>query len=187
MLLLLLLLLCSQAMVFALEHADAAADVCEILEEALTLSETPPATKLARLFLVNDILHNSTAPVRNASRYRARLEAVLPEMFVSFNSTYKRAESRMIQEALRRNVLKLLRVWRERFIFNDDYINGLQVGKLASMSSICTAYVALGHVLRPNSKCTLLGPSGKMRIWSFSDIWMFQRGVLLPSTVISTS
>lgn len=55
-------------MIFALEHADAAADVCEILEEALTLPETAPATKMARLFLVNDILHNSTAPVRNASR-----------------------------------------------------------------------------------------------------------------------
>jgi U2-associated protein SR140 len=33
----------------------------------------------------------------------------------------------MIQEALKRAVLRLLRVWRERFIFNDDYINGLQV------------------------------------------------------------
>lgn len=57
-----------QAMLFALDNADAAADVVEVLEEALTLPETPPATKLARLFLVNDILHNSTAPVRNASR-----------------------------------------------------------------------------------------------------------------------
>jgi hypothetical protein len=68
LLLLLLLLLHLQAMVFALENADAAADVVEVLEEALTLPETSPATKLARLFLVNDILHNSTAPVRNASR-----------------------------------------------------------------------------------------------------------------------
>lgn len=33
----------------------------------------------------------------------------------------------MVQEALKRHVLRLLRVWRERFIFNDDYINGLQV------------------------------------------------------------
>jgi U2-associated protein SR140 len=59
-------------MLFALDNADAAADVVEVLEESLTLPETPPATKLARLFLVNDILHNSTAPVRNASRW-ARL------------------------------------------------------------------------------------------------------------------
>jgi U2-associated protein SR140 len=55
-------------MVFALENADAAGDVVEVLEEALTLLETAPATKLARLYLVNDILANATAPVRNASR-----------------------------------------------------------------------------------------------------------------------
>ncbi|KAF6245152.1 hypothetical protein COO60DRAFT_1467710, partial [Scenedesmus sp. NREL 46B-D3] len=152
----------AEAMVFALENADAATDVVEVLGEALTLPETAPATKLARLFLVSDILHNSTAPVRNASRYRARLEAVLleilpeiflhwlltahrslllphalpryrarleavlPEIFVSCNATYKAADSRMVQEALKRAVLRLLRVWRERFIFNDDYINGLQ-------------------------------------------------------------
>jgi U2-associated protein SR140 len=71
-------------MVFALDNADAAGDVVEVLAESLTLSETPPPTKLARLFLVNDILHNSTAPVRNASRYRAKLEGVLPEVFESF-------------------------------------------------------------------------------------------------------
>ena len=52
-----------------MENADAAGDVVEVLEEALTLPETPPATKLARLYLVNDILANATAPVRNASRY----------------------------------------------------------------------------------------------------------------------
>jgi U2-associated protein SR140 len=71
-------------MVFALDNADAAGDVVEVLAESLTLKETPPAVKLARLFVVSDILHNSTAPVRNASRYRAKLEAVLPDVFESF-------------------------------------------------------------------------------------------------------
>ncbi len=30
--------------------------------------------KIARLFLLSDLLHNSTAPVRNASRYRTKLQ-----------------------------------------------------------------------------------------------------------------
>jgi U2-associated protein SR140 len=34
----------------------------------------------------------------------------------------------MTQETLRRHVLRVLRCWRERFLFNDDYLNGLQVG-----------------------------------------------------------
>ena len=36
-------------------------------------------------------------------------------------------DSRMAQEALRRHVLRLLRVWRSWFIFSDDFLNGLQV------------------------------------------------------------
>lgn len=41
--------------------------------------------------------------------------------------TYKSAESRMQQEALRRHVLRVLRIWRDWFIFADDFLNGLQV------------------------------------------------------------
>lgn len=33
----------------------------------------------------------------------------------------------MHQEVLRRNVLRVLRIWRSRFIFSDDFLNGLQV------------------------------------------------------------
>lgn len=57
--------------------------VVEILSDSLTLSETPMTTKVARLMLASDILHNSTAPVRNASRYRSLLEASLPDAFES--------------------------------------------------------------------------------------------------------
>jgi len=42
-----------------------------------------------RLFLVCDILHNSTAPVRNASSYRTRFEGVLPAIFDSLHEAYK--------------------------------------------------------------------------------------------------
>lgn len=37
----------------------------------------------------------------------------------------------MAQEVLRRHVLRVLRAWRERFIFSDDYLNGLQATFLA--------------------------------------------------------
>lgn len=32
-----------------------------------------------------------------------------------------------VQEGLRRHVLRVLRVWRDWFIFGDDILNGLQV------------------------------------------------------------
>lgn len=55
----------------------------EILTDALTLPETPIGPKVARLLLVSDVLHNTTAHVRNASRYRGLLEASLPDIFES--------------------------------------------------------------------------------------------------------
>jgi U2-associated protein SR140 len=44
--------------------------VVEVLSDSLTLSETPIPLKVARLFLLSDILHNTSSGVRNASRYR---------------------------------------------------------------------------------------------------------------------
>lgn len=55
----------------------------EILTDALTLPETPIGAKVARLLLVNDLLHNTTARVRNASTYRGLLESSLPDIFES--------------------------------------------------------------------------------------------------------
>ncbi|MEW5308379.1 MAG: hypothetical protein WDW38_000347 [Sanguina aurantia] len=116
----------TDAMMFALGNADASGEVVDILAQSLSLQETAVPLKVARLFVVSDILHNSTAPVRNASRFRAKLEAVLPEIFESLQATYRSLDSRMTQEVLRKHVLRVLRVWREHYLFNDDYLNGLQ-------------------------------------------------------------
>lgn len=59
-----------------------------MLADALSLPETPVPVKVARLLLASDILHNSTAPVRNASRYRSLLEAALPDIFESLQVGY---------------------------------------------------------------------------------------------------
>ena len=72
-----------------LTNAIGVLQIVEILTDALTLSETPIPTKVARLFLTSDVLHNSTAPVRNASRYRSHMETSLPDIFESLQACYK--------------------------------------------------------------------------------------------------
>ena len=49
------------------------------------------------------------------------------ESVVWVQEAYRGAESRMVQEAMRRHVLRVLRIWRSWFLFSDDYLNGLQV------------------------------------------------------------
>ena len=75
--------------------------IVEVLTESLTLKETPIPTKVARLMLVSDILHNSSAPVKNASAFRTKFEASLPDVMESFNDLYRSITGRITAEALK--------------------------------------------------------------------------------------
>ena len=41
------------------------------MKGSLLVKETPVAVKVARLYLLSDILYNSAAPVKHASHYRS--------------------------------------------------------------------------------------------------------------------
>ncbi|KAF2287287.1 hypothetical protein GH714_039545 [Hevea brasiliensis] len=123
------------AMGFALDNADAAGEIVEVLTDSLTLKETPIPTKVARLMLVSDILHNSSAPVKNASAYRTKFEATLPDIMESFNDLYRSITGRITAEALKERVLKVLQVWSDWFLFSDAYVNGLRATFLRSSTS----------------------------------------------------
>ncbi|KAL3747903.1 hypothetical protein ACJRO7_016682 [Eucalyptus globulus] len=127
--------LIKEAMGFALDNADAAGEVVEVLTESLTLKETPIPTKVARLMLVSDVLHNSSAPVKNASAYRTKFEATLPDIMESFNDLYRSITGRITAEALKERVLKVLQVWSDWFLFSDAYVNGLRATFLRSSNS----------------------------------------------------
>ena len=73
----------------------------EVLTDSLTLKETQIPTKVARLMLVSDILHNSSAPVKNASAYRTKFETSLPDIMESFNELYRSITGRITAEALK--------------------------------------------------------------------------------------
>ncbi|OVA06561.1 SWAP/Surp [Macleaya cordata] len=129
-----------EAMGFALDNADAAGEVVEVLTESLTLKETPIPTKVARLMLVSDILHNSSAPVKNASAYRTKFEATIPDIMESFNDLYRSVTGRITAEALKERVLKVLQVWADWFLFSDAYVNGLRATFLRSGNSGVTPF-----------------------------------------------
>ncbi|MFS7923084.1 putative CID domain, mRNA splicing factor Cwf21 domain-containing protein [Helianthus anomalus] len=129
-----------EAMGFALDNADAAGEIVEVLTESLTLKETPIPTKVARLMLVSDILHNSSAPVKNASAYRTKFEANLPDILESFNDLYRTVTGRITAEALKERVLKVLQVWADWFLFSDAYVNGLRSTFLRSGNSGVVAF-----------------------------------------------
>lgn len=58
---------------------------------------------------------------------------------------YRAADSRLTQETTRRHVLRVLKAWREKYLFNADYLNGLTVGVLQRDSCV---HVWGGEMLR---------------------------------------
>lgn len=58
------------AMIFCIEHADAADEICECIAESLANPATLASRKIARLYLISDILHNCTVKVSNVSFFR---------------------------------------------------------------------------------------------------------------------
>ncbi|BGP56056.1 hypothetical protein JCM8202v2_003665 [Rhodotorula sphaerocarpa] len=101
----------ARGMSFALEHADCASYIADILVCSLTIDATPVPRKLARLHLVSDILHNASASVPNAWVYRSIFEKKLPTVFDHLGDIYHSFPGRLKAEQFRGLIEKVLDVW----------------------------------------------------------------------------
>lgn len=115
-----------EAMVWCLDHADAAEEVVECISEALSILQTPIPKKIARLFLVSDILFNSSAKVPNASFFRKHFQRKLPEIFRDVHETYDGIDGRLKAEQFKQKVMLCFRAWEDWAIYPNDYLINLQ-------------------------------------------------------------
>ena len=115
----------SNAMVFIIEHADSCIEVSKIIIEHMVSDGATPQKKLDVMHLISDVLYNTSAPIRNASQYRSTIQDSLPEIFESLQEMYAHASSRIMQEIIKKHVVRVLRVWREWHMFNDDFLDSL--------------------------------------------------------------
>lgn len=116
----------AEAMVFCLQHADASLEIIDCIAESLGILETPVMTKVARLFLVSDILYNCSAPVRNASSYRHGFESKLPQIFMGLHETYKCFTGRLRAEQFRQYVTNSLAAWKDWNVFAPEFFERLE-------------------------------------------------------------
>ncbi|XP_026475095.1 U2 snRNP-associated SURP motif-containing protein isoform X2 [Ctenocephalides felis] len=112
----------AKAMVFCLEHADAADEICDCIMESLSNETTTVPKKLARIFLVSDILANCAAKIGNASFFRKAFESRLIKIFTYINCTYKSFESRLKAESFKSRISLIFKAWEEWAIFPQDFI-----------------------------------------------------------------
>ncbi|XP_060942551.1 U2 snRNP-associated SURP motif-containing protein [Limanda limanda] len=114
------------AMLFSLERADAAEEVVGLIAESFALLQTPLQKKIARLYLVSDILHNSCAKVAGASYYRKYFETNLSQIFADLNAAHKNIQARLQAEQFKQKVMSCFRAWEDWAIYPEPYLIHLQ-------------------------------------------------------------
>ncbi|XP_054481243.1 U2 snRNP-associated SURP motif-containing protein isoform X2 [Anoplopoma fimbria] len=116
----------ANAMLFCLERADAAEEVVGTITESFSLIQTPLQKKIARLYLVSDILHNSCAKVAGASYYRKYFETKLTQIFGDLNVAHKNIQARLQAEQFKQKVTSCFRAWEDWAIYPEPYLIRLQ-------------------------------------------------------------
>ncbi|XP_074468376.1 U2 snRNP-associated SURP motif-containing protein [Sebastes fasciatus] len=116
----------ANAMLFCLERADAAEEVVGHITESFSLLQTPLQKKIARLYLVSDILHNSCAKVAGASYYRKFFETKLAQIFGDLNAAHKNIQARLQAEQFKQKVTSCFRAWEDWAIYPEPYLIHLQ-------------------------------------------------------------
>uniref|UniRef100_A0A1A8MD61 U2 snRNP-associated SURP domain containing n=2 Tax=Nothobranchius pienaari TaxID=704102 RepID=A0A1A8MD61_9TELE len=116
----------AEAMLFCLSHAEAAEEIVECVTESLSILKTPLPKKIARLYLVSDVLFNSSAKVSNASYYRKYFETKLCQIFSDLNATYKTIQGHLQSENFKQRVMSCFRAWEEWAVYPDPFLIKLQ-------------------------------------------------------------
>ena len=101
--------------------------VTSLLVQSLTIHSTPVPRKMARLYVISDILSNSAAPVPNAWTYRKHLEEHLPALFDHLGDVARSFPGRMKQEGFKRQVATVLDTWESWLLFPSASIQDLRL------------------------------------------------------------
>lgn len=131
----------AMAMAFAIQHAHAADTITDIITQSLLIPSTPVPRKLARLYVVSDLLHNSAAPLPNVWKYRSALESRVAVVFRHLGDIARCFPGLMKQEGFKTQVRAVLDVWDSWIVFAPSILDSL---RLALEEGNCFPSAGLG-------------------------------------------
>jgi hypothetical protein len=115
-----------EAMAFCFEHSGCSTQISELIKELLLDTQCSVETRVARLYLLSDILSNSQQPgVKNAFRYRDAIEKMAPEVFAGLGEsdpTLGRMKRHKIDTAVR----SILAAWTNWSVFDATFLDELE-------------------------------------------------------------
>ena len=112
----------SCVMIFCIERSESAHSIVGLIVEVnLFLLDS----EIARLYLLSDLLYNSSCEQKSAWIYRSEVQARLPGLFVRLRSCYDSTSSEALRGRLSDRVHRVVCAWREWQIFDERYLKGL--------------------------------------------------------------
>ncbi|TFK23911.1 hypothetical protein FA15DRAFT_680928 [Coprinopsis marcescibilis] len=116
----------ARCMVFSLEHAEAAHEVADIIVASLLVDSTPVPRKVARLYLICDILHNSAASVPSAWKFRQEFQSRLGIVFDHLASIYHSFPGRITADMFKKQITTVVDIWEDWIVFPPDFTANLR-------------------------------------------------------------
>ncbi|KAJ4483208.1 hypothetical protein J3R30DRAFT_3697978 [Lentinula aciculospora] len=117
----------ARCMAFSLEHAEAAHEIADIIVASLLVEGTPVPRKVARLYLICDILHNSAASVPSAWKFRQEFQSRLGIVFDHFGNIYHSFPGRITAETFKKQITTVVDIWEDWIVFPPAFTSELRV------------------------------------------------------------
>ncbi|KAF1743466.1 hypothetical protein MXB_4833, partial [Myxobolus squamalis] len=85
----------AEVMVWAIDHSEYAKEIVDVIQESLTIKTTPLNIKIARLYVLSDILHNTSVDKLGAKDFRRYIEKHLESIFEEFHDVLQGCERKI--------------------------------------------------------------------------------------------
>ena len=116
-----------EAVAFCFEHSSASTQICQLLKDLLLDRDSSVETRVARLYLLSDVLFNSQQPgIKNAFRYRDAIEKMAPAVFASLGQHGDAPLSRMTRHKIQMAVRAVLAAWTNWSVFDHTFLDELE-------------------------------------------------------------
>ncbi|XP_060877815.1 U2 snRNP-associated SURP motif-containing protein-like isoform X2 [Metopolophium dirhodum] len=112
----------AEVMVFCVEHSDAVEEICDCIQESLSNATTALHKKIARLYLISDVLHNCSLKVINATQFRRGFETRLIPIMEEALKTYKSLDSQSQANGFKHRIMQIFRAWEDWDIYPKEFL-----------------------------------------------------------------
>jgi U2-associated protein SR140 len=100
--------------------------VVDIIVASLLVDGTPVPRKVARLYLICDILHNSAASIPNAWKFRQEFQTRLGLVFDHLSTIYHSFPGRITAESFKAQIIAVVEVWEDWIVFPAEHTSELR-------------------------------------------------------------